>query len=537
MKKRIIPKLASSVGLVVLLVALAGCDNDPQCPPENDTPMKEQVRDYLNHCSAEVAEHQFASGYSAYFDFSDGMEFAYKVPENRKNLESITKLITGFRNEWEVYSLANDQVKHEDLSQTELYQIILNTRYTAIKAPINDAMSKIVSEDKLALLVTDFEEYEKSDVMGKEIIEETAYATEEFEAWLLKGGVVKFYIMDFVEILRSGNLSKKLFFVVFDNKEMELSKKIDQSLTGSSHNYQEFVLRRDCYRVYTDYRPGKGGNYEENADPMILQEYGSYFGGQIELYDMANPWSTVLSELHQAKQMDKKCEGLLSKLYIDLSDEETRNINSLKLKVTDITEDFYAYSDHQFAMRYKPLPVDDGNGNEIIQVDPKSPAACFYDAEGNMLPEYEYKPFSKSVITEELLDINQETFERSRTEDPSKTHIIIDFARIYTDAEFQDNEIGGCNLADEELLERISKFDGHVLQVDICVASTSFDNVQKLHQMFDFKSNIWKRDGAKMVREWNKTNDCISQSIQNVLQQSKEIDYVGEVIHTYIIKG
>ena len=534
MKKGILSKLASIVGLAVLLMTLTGCHTDP-CPPENDTPMKEQVRDYLNHCSAEVEEHQFASGYSAYFDFSSGMPYAYEVPENRKNLESVTKLITGFKDEWEVYSLAYDQVKREDLSQTELYQTIINTKCTAIKAPINDAMSKIVSEDKLALLVTDFEEYEKSNVMGKDIIEETAYATDEFEAWLLKGGVIKFYIMDFVETLKSGNLNKKLFFVVFDNKKMELSKKIDQSMTGGS--YDDYVLRRNSYRVYTDYRPGKGGNYEDNADPMILQEYESYSDGQIEFYDMANPWSTVLSELHQAKQMDKKCEGLLSKLYIDLSNEETRNIKSLKLKITDITEDFYAYSDHQFAMRYKPQSVADENGSEIIQVDPKSPEACFYDAEGNLLPEYEYKPYRKPVITEELLEINQKEFERSRAEDPSKTHIIIDFAKIYSDAEFQDNEIGSCNLADEELLERISKFDGHVLQVDICVASTSFDNVQKLHQMFDFKSNIWKRDGAKMVREWNKTNDCISKSIQNVLQQSKEINYVGEVIHTYIIKG
>ncbi len=535
MKKENLSKLASIVVLAVLLVTLTGCP--PKECPENDTPMKEQVRDYLNHCSTEVAEHQFASGYSAYFDFSNGMRYAYNVPENRKNLESVTKLITGFKDEWEVYSLAYDQVKREDLSQTELYQKIINTNCTAIKAPINVALREIVNDDKLALLVTDFEEYEKSDVMGKEIIEETAYATEDFEAWLLKGGVIKFYIMDFVETLRSGNLNKKLFFVVFDNKKMELSKKIDQSMTGGAHNYQEYVLRRDSYRVFTDYRPGKGGNYEDNADPMILQEYGSYSDGQIEFYDMANPWSTVLSELHQAKQMDKKCEGLLYKLYIDLSNEETRNIKSLKLKITDITEDFYAYSDHQFAMRYKPQSVDDGNGSEIIQIDPKSPEACFYDAEGNLLPEYEYKPFSKPVVNEELLEINQEAFERSRAEDPSKTHIIIDFAKIYSDAEFQDNEIGSCNLVDEELFERISRFDGHVLQVDVCVAYTSFDNASKLNQLFDFKSNIWNKDGSKMVRDLNKTNDCISRSILNVLQQSKGLDYDGEVVHTYIIKG
>lgn len=531
MKKGNLSKLASIVGLAVLLVTLTGCP--PECP-QNDAPMKEQVRDYLNHCSTEVAEHQFASGYSAYFDFSNGMPDAYEVPENRKNLESVTKLITGFKDEWEVYSLAYDQVKREDLSQTELYQTIINTKCTAIKAPINDAMSKIVSEDKLALLVTDFEEYEKSNVMGKDIIEETAYATDEFEAWLMKDGIIKFYIMGFVETNSGVKLNKKLFFVVFDNKEMELSKRLDLCMSGK---YETFVLGGDSYRVFTDYRPGKGGNYEDTADPMILQEYGSYLDGQIEFYDMANPWSTVLAELHQAKQMDKKCEGLLSKLYIDLSDEETRNIRGLKLKVTDISEDFYAYSDYQFALRYKPQPVADGNGGEVIQVDPKSPEACFYDAEGNLLPEYDYKPYRKPVITEELLVINQEAFERSRAEDPSKTHIIIDFAKIYSEAEFQDNEFGGCDLADEELLERISKFDGHVLQVDICVASTSFDNVLKLNQKFDFKSNIWKRNGAKMVRELNKTNDCISQSILLVLQQSKVLDYDGEVIHTYIIKG
>lgn len=542
MKKRIIPKLASSVGLVVLLVALAGCDNDPQCPPENDTPMKEQVRDYLNHCSAEVAEHQFASGYSAYFDFSNGMPFAYNDANNYRILSPVVKsLIAPHKDQWDIYSLADGQVKKvetKDMSINDvdnfIFKNVRDKKSKVIMAPINVAMTQIVSGNKPALLVTDFEEYGKSNVISKNYTGTAAYATEAFESWLLNDGVIKFYIMDFVEGLKSGELNKKLFLVVFDNKAMELSKKIDKIIP--SGEYKDFVLRRDSYRVFTDYRPGKGGNYEDNADPMILQEYGSYMDGRIEFYDMANPWSTVLAELHQAKQMDKKCEGLLSKLYIDLSDEDTRNIRGLKLKVTDITEDFYAYSDHRFALRYKPQLVDDRNGDEVIQIDPKSPEACFYDAEGNLLPEYEYKPYRKPVITEELLDINQEAFERSRTENPSKTCIIIDFAKIYSDAEFQDNEIGSCNLADEELLERISKFDGHVLQVDVCVASTDFDNVQRVHQLFDFKSNSWKSDGAKLKRDLDETNECISFSILNVLQ-SDSLDYVDKVVHTYIIKG
>ena len=532
MKRKSFTQKTMLIGLTMLLM-MTGCQNNQPCP-ENNTPMKEQMRDYLESRGTAEAQHRFAPGYSAYFDFSDGMEYAYKG-DNKTNLESVSKLITGFRNDWDVYSLAYDQVKHEDMSQTELWQTIINTKYTAVKAPINGALGKIVADNKLALLVTDFEEYEKSDQMGKDVIEETAYATDEFEQWLLKGGVIKFYIMDFVETNDRVQLQKKLFFVVFDNKEMELSTKIDNALVGGPKNYQEYVLKRDAYEVFTDYKPGKGGNYEDVVDPMILAGFEKYRGQNVEFYDMTNPWSVVVAQHYQAKQMDSKCLGLLSKLYVNLSDEESVQIQQLKLRVTDITDDFYAYSNNKFALSFKPVP-DPATGEIVI--DPKSPTACFYDPDGTLLPEYEYAPLSTPDVYDELLVINQKAFDESRAADPSKTQIVIDFDKIYTEAEYVDDGVGGYAIADQDLLSQLSKFDGRILKVEVCVASTGYNGqLDKLSKLFDFKSNIWKRDGQRMVRLKDVPNDCISVSIRNVLKQSGKLDYSDKVIYTYIIKG
>jgi hypothetical protein len=546
MKKRLLFKVASIVGVVAMLFTLTACPPPQKDCPTDDTPMKQQVQKYLEHNQVEEVNHQFAPGYSAYFDFSDGMQFA-RDEQKTQYYKKVADLITGFHDRWDVYSLANEQIEPLEFSQNDLWNKIMNVDCSELKAPINNALKKIVDDDKLALLVTDFEEYETSEVMGKSLIEQAPYATEDFEAWLSRGGVIKFYIMDYVEKPKSlPALEKKLFFVVFDNKDMELSTMIDKQFKPTSasgleeynKNVKEYVLKSESFRVYTDYKGGNGGNYNGQYDPMVVQEFGFYGDYNTEFYAMGNRWDQVFEELYQAKSNDKACDGLLSKLYIDLSDEESRNINQLDLRVTDITDDLEAYSQHQFAMRFKPQVVVDENGDTVAGFSLESDTACFFDQEGHLLSEYEYDgSVAKTVIKDRpLLEINQDIFRESRVESPEKTRIVIDFAKVFYEAYGLDEELDDDAWLNEDMLEVIQSFSGRVLQVDVCVAMTDYDEDQS--QVFNFQSHIWKKNTeGKLERVQNAVNDCIYQSIQNVMQHSSQLNNKGKVIYTYIITG
>lgn len=548
MKKNL---LLRCIGLAVITVMLSACGDGckQRLCPEDDTPMKQQVQNYLEYNQVEEVNHQFAPGYSAYFDVSDGIQFARNDAEIKKYYKKVADIISGFHEDWIVYSMANEQIEPLSYSQNDLYNAIMNVACTELKAPINNTLEKIVSDDKLALLVTDFEEYESSEVMGKSLIEQAPYATEDFEAWLLKGGVIKFYIMDFVELPKSmPSLNKKLFFVVFDDNEMTLSSEIDKKFRPTNpaeleeyeKTVKEFVLRSESFRVYNDYRAGRGGNYEGQFDPMVVQEYGFYDKHNTEFYDMGNRWDQVFEVLYQAKCNDKSCDGLLSKLYIDLSDEESRSINQLELRVTDITDDFEAYSQHQFAMRYQPALMVDENGDTIASFDPDSDTACFFDQEGHVFSEYDYDgSMLKTVIKDnQLLELNQDIFNESRMESPEKTRIVIDFAKVYYEAYGYDDEVEENVWANEDLQEILQSFNGRVLQVDVCVAMTGYDESQRLDQLFNFQSHIWEKNtNDKLERRLNVVNDCIYQSIQNVLKHSSRLNNKGKVIYTFIIRG
>ena len=272
---------------------------------------------------------------------------------------------------------------------------------------------------------------------------------------------------------------------------------------------------------------------------MVLQDYALYEDFNTELYNMGNSWSDVFGLMFEAKQKDKNCEGLLSNLYIDLSDEESRSIKKLELRVTDITDDFEAYSQHKFAMSFEPKAVEDEDGNMVVSVDPKSETACFFDYEGHLLPDYEYEPMTKKVIKNELLEINQAVFDESRKESPEKTRIVIDFAKVFSDAYGYDDDQQEYVWSNEDLLDVIKSYEGKMLKVDVCVAEVDFDDNQKLKDLFDFKSNIWttKNNNAELGSfERDQLNDCISKSIQQVLTSPK-LDYKGKVIYTFIIRG
>ena len=108
---------------------------------------------------------------------------------------------------------------HDPAAQGQLY------------APIEQALHKIVADDRSALLVTDYEEY----TPGHKIYQQ-AYATPYFEEWLKRGKEITFFVTDYME----GSLPKHLYYTVFDDESHRLLKEVEDALAGKPQNYKRF---------------------------------------------------------------------------------------------------------------------------------------------------------------------------------------------------------------------------------------------------------------------------------------------------------
>lgn len=531
MKRKILPQLTSFLGLVLLF--MMGCNTDPckdVAQPINPLPFGEQVHQYLDRDHNEEGGSIVKGQYSAYFDFSDGMEKAYLSLDIREKVTHVAQMAT--TNNWKVYGLEENQVKTMDnWSGSELFNRIAYGRNIRNMAPIEKALMQIVNEKKPSLLVTDFEEYIKDEKMNAKGVEKYAYAKPYFENWLRMGGIIKFYAMNFKE----GNLSKKLFFVAFDANDQQLVHDIEHVLQRSGEkNYAVYLLQTTPYKVFTDYPIGKGGNFARpnGADPLGF-EFETFDGLNTEAYHITRASWLQAAEVLMSYRTNARenYNGFLSKLYVDLSDTQSVNIERLSLKVSDVTEDFNSFTNHNFAKKFAPAKGENG------MVELTCEQAFFYDEKGELLPYYQYNPKSSMDITNEcFLEINQAQFDQSYRANPKRTEVVIDFGREYSDSTLFSNTNG-----DYQLLKRSQvkdKLNGRVLRVDVCIAESGVadSNYSQLDNFFNFESYPIK-NGQKNKRE-KLTNDCISQSVDLALHElqkagSKE---QNRVIYTYFIK-
>lgn len=532
MKKRLLPTTALFIGIVILL-AFSACDPCKKDPcncvemPQDDRSFDEQVHAYLKH-NQEVQESTIIKGqYAAYFDFSDGMEWAYTKGGNN-NKEAVRQVLrTVFDRKCEIYGLESGKiVSLQSLSDQSVYNLICKDKYEKIEAPIQKALEEIVKNKKPSLLVTDFEEYTLDENLKAKGVAGNNYADESFQSWLKMGGVIKFFIADFKE----KGLDKKLFFVVFDSNDKQFIDQIENSLKTSGVVFRTYMIQATPYRVFTDYPVGKGGNYirPNGIDPLGF-EFAILEDLNTETYVIPlRSWLQTVEELmYYRNNPNENFTGLISRLYVDISDSNSININKLMLKVTDITDDFYGFTKNTYAKSFAPTKGEDGSIGELT-----CEQRYFYDASGELLPSYQYLPSKPVEVTKErFIEINQDAFERSRSAHSNKTEIVIDFGKEFTDTTMFKNDGGVYQLLKHDQLKE--KMNGRILKLDVCITEREVKmNHQELEEFFNFKS-YEIRNGQKTREVCN--NKSITNSVDEALYNLKKIDN-PTVIYTYIIK-
>ena len=394
MKKALSIITTLSLSLICALCT-CNCNNAPDISPS-----PENLQKYYERDSQRMKAHE---KFAAYFDFS-GVYVAYADPATAQTFNGITQKVTGSLQNYDLYSLANSKI--EQLSSGDLQsaaQIFERLHDPAAQgqlyAPIEQALHKIVADDRSALLVTDYEEY----TPGHKIYQQ-AYATPYFEEWLKRGKEITFFVTDYME----GSLPKHLYYTVFDDESHRLLKEVEDALAGKPQNYKRFTLSMHNYIV----APMPGGTSGAYAGPCLGGTYHDQDGEDVvtasvengepdgfnplpnaraEVYTFDEQWEGIVQNARDQQDAEIpaafRFKHLFQNLYADFSNADSYQIKALGVRMTDVGNDFERYMNWLTAMTHQPkVTVVDGEQ----QVEVPDESAAFYDDKGQLLPDYDY---------------------------------------------------------------------------------------------------------------------------------------------------
>lgn len=361
---------------LLIMAMFGGMFGFSSCCNEIQTP--EVLQAYLEYHQPKVV---LADGYNAFFDLSDGMLSAYQEPAINNCIKSIVNKVTGNDNCKGVFTLKNSKVSQSELRQTELYNYILDSKSYQTQAPIEKTLEKIVSDNKGALVITDFEEY----VGGK--IQQQNYAKTYFIDWLKKGNRIVFYIFDYKEMGKD----KHLYLTVFDTPDHLLLKETEDALKGNDASYKIFSLNNDDVVFQVPYPAVTvGGTYHDESGEDIVScmnesgegdSYTLYNGLNAEYYPFEESWTNIVTNVRDAKDSDSgytpAFQHLISGLKASFKRMSGYNVSKLDIFISDVQEDydkFYGYYDFK------------KNGNNAAD-------------DGKVLPEYDYEKQGAPIVS------------------------------------------------------------------------------------------------------------------------------------------
>lgn len=509
MKKCITQIGFSQLAIVASCVlSLSGC-----C---NSGPQLSGVEKVALYYTKDMPESKEQNAIEAYFDFSDGMNWAYQNDTTKNILKDIVNKVSN-ESGAKIYSMADDQITLLPEKTTTLFNTIMSpTSYTKKYAPIEKTLARIVEQDNNALLVTDFEEYTTD---GK--IQTAAFASKYFEEWLSRGYDIKFYITDYTE----KSLSKHLYYILFNTKNHALQEKVEEAIKSQPKNYKEYLLSTNPWRLTTKHiGAAYGGCYHDSSLQDIVsgtdesgsdESYCNFnlegFASTIlhdalffktipqlnaEYYPMGVAWPDIVKNANGASQLQgaERYTDFLRGLFVDLSNQDSYLVSRLDVIATDVQQDMDAYINSLMPQIVGiPEMVDDGAGGKVAA--PTSDQEIYYDDKGNILPEYIYTPQSSAQIMD-MFELNQTLFSNTMNTDASNVEIGIDLKSGF------NGNIGGYT-------------PGDMIRLDVVIAECD-PNISELPALFSWGGN-------------SNLADAIKNTLQNMKPENR-------VIYSYFIK-
>ncbi|MBR3670849.1 MAG: hypothetical protein IKN70_12745 [Fibrobacter sp.] len=507
-------------------LALFGCG----CPAKDgydwDSPSPAKLLETYH--KGEVAVEQKAivdDSLLIYQDFSDGFQEAWK---DANSMEFYRLFVSSLKISAAKFFVVGE--KSLDLiagiSEKDLFARVTNPKnYNRNYAALDNALNKIVSDKKRAVFVTDGELFSKD---GGE--SELPWAREGFAKWLKDGNKLSFYVTDFIEKKKK----KHVFYMIFTPAD-EIGSKADvtdaleyalknMQVPGSELKYVSFHFQNNAFGLekgFSGKAPGSlSGDLEVMEDSYALNSKGNW-----EYADVALNWSgiyTYFVENAVSEKTGKPIKGgypLIGKrenssqsasLALNATALEFYKVNSVKLRVKDIHDDFMSYATEAKCLQ-NPQEVKKRDNGEV-EIDPETEEpiiikegepGCF-DGKGNLLPEFKYSPKPAKVVTDVFV-LNTDHFNETMMHN-AKGEIEIQLA-----PNFEETSALTC----DECSENFLKLE---LIVDDVVPVTSNPNLQNF---------IW--EGQKLP-----TNKAMYESVIMALRDAIP---QGKVLYTWYIKA
>lgn len=494
-------------GLLIVIAACSGCGSKPKDPfadikfnPYSDG-LGKRIEAYNDTAQPDNANSK--SGNPAlYIDFSSGINNAFADPAIKGMLTNCFNTILAQK--FDVYKLGSNQITPLNISNTtELGQQVNDpAQYVDIWAPIQAAVEKIVDGNNDALLITDFEEWQKNIEVTN-----TAFLKIPFSKWLEKGNSIHFFIADYKE----KGVDKHLYFTVFNYGNPNESSMISKLEAKLGPLTTRFDLSNKSYKLRTDYAGEKTGGvfYDASAKSdkakNVLDLKDNYINGlksghHFEFYPLGIDWANI-DKLHASYSAQNQFNDFFRKLYVDLSNDDSYIYGDFEVKVSDVTTDFENFSKSAEAKNHQPKLAKGSNGEAKFADTETDPVAlACYDTDGKLKAQWVYKPEPATPLND-VFTLNKTLFTNTKAADIKNVEFGVAF-----DSKFK--------------LKNIQNPQG-LVKVDI-VLNTATPNLTNT------KLSKFQWINAKQV-----PNIALYESVKNTLQELKP---ANQVVYSYYIK-
>lgn len=531
-----------NISILSILVSCGGggadCgDIDTTATTPGTSDFKDIIEKFNSSFLETKSESEYKNNTNVYVDLSDGItKYALGDSNNKKLLEQFFFTVQNEEN-LNYFELSDDQVIPYEGSQALSY-FISKGHYDdngrlKMGAPIDQAFNQIAAKNELGIVITDGELY---DTVAQEV-SMNPWASDAFKSWFSTGGKLNIIYTDFSERNGGKTYKKHMYVIIFIPKDYDgnLIKGLNTDFDDNGVNFKSMEFNTDVSNLYNR-------DYPDAQTPGTLT-FNEEFSNAAGYFSESNFEYINLSEESDFNTYDdgvvyylrdlgdqngnKKNRPLVEKLFLDLESIENYSVDNVKIKISNVSDDFIRFKRNYYAKLNQPeiLLAESGKDslseeNFLVFDD------CFTLIDG--IEPYDIYDKVKSDTSDEFIKMLNSEFTYNESDLNSKD--VKDFL-------FLDQEAGTNNEKNLQNFEVVLKFDKKFNEDNLGFSSDQ-NNIIKVDVLVEKDDFTLKNNTVdKRALTWDKIDDSgvdqtLYTSLLNVLKNNKP----NSTIYTYYIE-
>ena len=529
---------------LLFLIIFSGCNSDTDCGDidtsivlPGNTDFENIIEDFNKSFSKNNLSSEFVDATNVYVDLSDGItKYALGNANNKNLLEQFFFTVQNQEN-LNYYELSNNQVQKYEGTQALSYFISNGHKDDNGKlkmgAPIDKAFNDIASKNELGIVITDGELY---DSVAKEV-SMNPWASDAFKSWFSSGGKLNILYTDFTENNSGKSYNKHMYLIIFipNGYDGNLVESLTTDFNDNNITFNSMKFNTDVSQLHTREYPDSQtpGTLTINTEFSPLSGYFSE--SNFEYIDVASQADfntyddgVVFYLRDLGDESGKKINRpLLEKLYLDLESIENYSVDNVKIKISNVSDDFQRFKRNYYAKLNKPeILVSLSGKDSLSEQNHLVFNECLTLIDGQ--EPYDIYEKVKSDTSDDFVNMLNPDF--TYNDDDLNSKDIRDFI-------FLDQEAGSNNEKNLQNYEVVLKFDKKFNEDNLGFFSDR-NNVVKVDVFvekddFSLKNNTVNRKALT----WDKIdNSGVDQtlytSLLNVLKNNKP----NSILYTYYIE-